>query len=53
MLSFLKGKRTYIAAAITGLLATAQALGYDVPEYVYALLGAAGLTSLRAAVANK
>ena len=50
---FLEGKKTYIAAAVTALLGAAQALGYDIPDYVYALLGALGLTTLRAAVHKK
>ena len=48
--SFLDGKKTYIAAAVTAILGATQALGYEIPEYVYALIGALGLTSLRAAV---
>jgi hypothetical protein len=50
---FLDGKKTYIAAAVTAALGAAQALGYEIPEWTYALLGAFGLTSLRAAVRKK
>ena len=50
MLSFLKGKKTYIAAGLAGAAAVAQALGHPVPEYVFVLLGAAGLGSVRAAI---
>ena len=50
IISFLDGKKTYIAAAVTAVLAGAQALGYDVPHWIYGILGAFGLTSLRAAV---
>lgn len=44
------GKKTYITAALIAAGAIAQALGYVVPEYVWALLGALGLGSVRAAV---
>ena len=44
----LKGKRTYIVAAVTFTLGGLQAVGYPVPEWVYPLLGPAGLTTLRA-----
>lgn len=50
MLSFFKGKKTYLAAGLAGVAAVAQALGHPVPEYVFILLGAAGLGSVRAAV---
>ena len=48
--SFLDGKKTYLAAAVTAVLGAAQALGYTVPEWIYPILGALGLTALRAAV---
>lgn len=48
--SILAGKKTYITAALIAAGAIAQALGYTVPEYVWALLGAFGLGSVRAAV---
>lgn len=51
LLKALEGKKTYITAAITAVLAFLQAIGYPIPEYVYALLAALGLTTLRAAVA--
>lgn len=50
MMTFLEGKKTYIVSAVTIALAVAQALGYVIPEYVYALLGALGLGTLRVAV---
>lgn len=50
MVSFLDGKKTYIAAAIAAALAGAQALGVEIPQWVYAILGAFGIGSLRAAV---
>lgn len=48
--TFLDGKKTYITAAVAGAFAVAQALGYPIPEFVYVLLGAAGITTLRVAV---
>ena len=53
MVRYLDGKKTYIAAAVAALIAGAQALGYQVPDYVYAIVGALGLGSLRAAVRKK
>lgn len=50
IISFLDGKKTYIAAIVAAASAGAQALGYDIPQWIYVLLGAFGLGSLRAAV---
>ena len=50
MTSILSGKKTYLIALIAALIAAAQALGYPVPEWVYPLLAAAGLTTTRAAI---
>ena len=52
LVAFLDGKKTYITALVAAGLAVAQALGYPIPEWVYALLGAAGLASLRVAVSR-
>lgn len=52
ILTFLEGKKTYIIAFVTFALAGVQALGYVVPDYVYGVLGALGLGSLRAGVKN-
>ena len=49
MFGWLKGYRTYASAAAVAAMAFAQAMGYPVPEWAYALLGAAGLGALRAA----
>jgi hypothetical protein len=46
----INGNKTYIVAALAGVAAVAQALGYTVPEYVWTLLGAAGLGAVRHAV---
>jgi len=50
MFSKLAGKKTYIVAILAALGGAAQALGYEVPEYVFILLGAAGFGSVRAAI---
>lgn len=50
IIDFLKGKRTYIVAAVTFTVAGLQAIGYPIPEYVYALLGATGLYTVRKAI---
>ena len=46
------GKKTYIVALVAGISAVATALGYPIPEWVWPLLGALGLGSVRAAVAK-
>jgi len=50
IISFLQGKKTYIVAIATAILAGVSALGYPIPEYVYAILGALGITTIRAAI---
>ena len=49
-LNFLQGKKTYIIAILAAVTAAAQALGYVIPEWIYALEGALGLGALRVAV---
>jgi len=46
----LNGNKSYIVAIVVAAIAGAQALGYTVPEWIYALLGAAGLGSVRSAI---
>ena len=50
MLKIIEGKKTYIAAGIAAAVAAAQALGYEIPEYVLTLLGALGLYGIRSAI---
>jgi hypothetical protein len=50
ILNLLSGKKTYLVAAIAAATAAAQALGYTVPDWLYALEGALGLGALRVAV---
>ena len=53
ILEFLKGKKTYINALLIGACAAAQALGYPIPEWVYGILGALGLVTLRAGIKSE
>lgn len=46
----MKGRKAYTAAAVAAFLAAAQALGYEIPEYVLTLLAAFGLYGVRAAI---
>jgi hypothetical protein len=50
IIALLDGKKSYLVAIAVASIAGAQALGYQVPEWVYALLGAAGLGSVRSAI---
>jgi len=50
MFSKLNGKKTYIVAALAAAGAVAQALGYVIPDFVFPLLGAAGLGAVRDAI---
>lgn len=50
MVNFLKGKKTYIVALVAAACAAAQVFGYTIPEFVWPLLGAAGLGAVRNAV---
>lgn len=51
-MKFLQGKKTYIAAAITAVVAGAQVLGYTVPDYALTLLAAFGLYGVRSAISR-
>ena len=50
IIEYLKGKKTYIVALTAAALAFAQAMGWPVPEYIYVILGACGIATMRAAV---
>ena len=50
---WLQGKKTYICAIAIGITATAQALGYEVPEWVYAMFAALTGISIRAGIESK
>jgi hypothetical protein len=47
IVEFLKGKKTYITSTVIFAVAGLQAIGVEIPESVYALLGAMGLGFVR------
>ena len=53
VIAWLSGKKTYFVAVITFILGGLMATGVEVPEYVWVLLSAAGLGSVRAGIAKK
>lgn len=48
--TWLIGKKTYIIAIIGAVLGLLQVFGIFVPDWVYAILAAIGLGTLRAAI---
>jgi hypothetical protein len=50
--AFLSGKKTYIVAFVAAATAAAQALGYVIPDWVYAVEAALGLGTLGVAIAK-
>lgn len=50
MLNQLAGKKTYIVAVLAAAAAAASALGYEIPEWSWLLLNAAGLGAVRSAI---
>lgn len=52
MFKTLKGKKTYAVAALAGAAAVASAFGYEVPEWAWLLLNAAGLGAVRDAISK-
>ena len=53
--AFLKGKKTYVVAALIAGLSGYMALhpGFIIPEWVWTLLGALGLGTVRSAIGPK
>lgn len=51
--AFLSGKKTYIISMLIGGLGIWMSMGHVVPEYVWALLGAAGLGAVRSGIGSK
>lgn len=51
--SFLDGKKTYIVAILAGAGTIATALGYHIPEWVWAGLATLGLGAVRSAIDTK
>ena len=52
IIAALEGKKTYIVALIAAVTAAVQALGYPVPDFVYALEAALGLGAVRVAISK-
>ena len=52
MFAFLNGKKTYIVAFVVAATAAAQAMGYDIPNWVYAIEAALGVGAVRVAISN-
>ena len=50
IVTFLKGKKTYIIAICVGVAGALKYLGIDIPEWIFPLLGAMGLGTLRDAL---
>ena len=50
LFKWLQGKKTYLIVAVTFAVGGLVACGVEIPEWAWALLGAAGLGSLRAGV---
>lgn len=50
LMRWLKGKKTYLIVAGTFVLGGLSAVGVGIPAWIYPLLAAAGLGSLRAGV---
>ena len=48
--SFFSGKKTYIVCAVGGILAGLQAYGIVIPEFVFVLLSAVGMGTLRSSI---
>lgn len=53
IVTFLKGKKTYIIAFLVALTAGAGYLGIEIPAWLTTLLAAGGLTTIRKAIADK
>jgi len=53
--AFLDGKKAYIVSILVGGIGLYMALNpaFVIPEWVWALLGAAGLGAVRSAIGNK
>jgi hypothetical protein len=50
MINALNGKKTYVVAILAAAAAAASAFGYNIPEWAWLLLNAAGLGAVRSAI---
>lgn len=46
----LAGKKTYIMLILSGVLGTLQLAGYDIPMFIWPILGSLGMGAVKAAV---
>jgi hypothetical protein len=53
LLALIDGKKTYLVAVLIGLGGFSQALGYELPDWTWPLLQAAGLGAVRDALPSK
>ena len=49
-MNFLKGKKTYLIAAIAAAVAFANAMEWNIPAWSFELIAALGLGTLRAGI---
>ena len=52
MREFLKGKKTYIVAFMVAVVIFLHMIGIQIPDEVYVILGALGVSGLRAAISK-
>lgn len=52
LINFLKGKKTYIISFVVAVLAGLTYYGIVIPEYVWMILAAAGLGTIRDSIAK-
>ena len=53
MKKWLEGKKTYFCAGILFIVGGLRAIGIEIPDEVFALLGAAGFASMKAGIERK
>ena len=51
-MEWLEGKRTYLVAFVAAAVGLAQAFGVEIPEWLGYILGALGISTLRAGIAK-
>jgi len=49
-MEWLEGKKTYLIAFVAACVGLAQAFGVEIPEWLGYVLGAAGISTLRAGI---
>lgn len=51
--AFLDGKKTYIISILSGAIGIYMSLGHTIPDFIWVLLGAAGLGAVRSAIGTQ